>query len=44
MKNYIFNDDKIVIASHNTGKVKEIKIMLEPLKIEVLSASDFNLK
>ena len=44
MKNYIFNDNKIVIASHNKGKVKEIKIMLKPLKIEVLSASDFNLK
>ena len=44
MKNYIFNDNKIVIASHNKGKVKEIKIMLEPLKIEVLSAGDFNLK
>ena len=44
MKNYIFNDNKIVIASHNKGKVKEIKVMLKPLKIEVLSARDFNLK
>ena len=44
MKNYVFNDNKIVIASHNKGKVKEIKIMLKPLKIEVLSAGDFNLK
>ena len=44
MKNYIFNHNKIVIASHNKGKVKEIKIMLKPLKIEVLSASDFNLR
>ena len=44
MKNYVFNDNKIVIASHNKGKIKEIKIMLNPLNIEVLSASDFNLK
>ena len=44
MKNYKFNDTKIVIASHNKGKVKEIKIMLKPLNIEILSARDFNLK
>ena len=43
MKKYIFNNNKIVIASHNKGKVKEINIMLKPLKIEVLSANDFNL-
>ncbi len=44
MEKYIFNNDKIVIASHNKGKVKEIKILLKPLKIEVLSANDFDLK
>ena len=37
MKKYIFKDEKIVIASHNTGKVKEIRAMLNPLKVEVLS-------
>ena len=44
MKRYIFNDNRIVIASHNKGKIKEIMVMLKPLKIEVLSAGDFNLK
>ena len=44
MNRYIYNDSKIVIASHNKGKVKEIKNLLKPLKIEVLSANDFNLK
>ena len=44
MNEYIYNDSKIVIASHNKGKVKEIKNLLKPLKIEVLSANDFNLK
>ena len=44
MKKYLFNDNKIVIASHNKGKVKEIKVLLKPLKIEVLSAGDFNLE
>ena len=32
MKKNIFNDNKIVIASHNKGKVREIKVMLKPLK------------
>ena len=44
MKKHIFNYNKLVIASHNEGKVEEIKIMLKPLQIEVLSANDFNLK
>ena len=44
MNKYEFNNKKIVIASHNKGKVEEIKILLRPLKIEVLSADDFNLK
>ena len=44
MKKHIFNNKKLVIASHNEGKVKEIKVMLKPLKIEVLSANDFNLE
>ena len=44
MNKYIFNENKIVIASHNKGKVKEIKNLLKPLKIEVFSANDFNLK
>ena len=33
MKKYIFNDSKIIIASHNKGKVKEIEVMLKPLKL-----------
>jgi len=43
MKKNIFNGNKIVIASHNKGKVKEIETLLRPLKIDVLSANDFNL-
>ena len=44
MKKYIFNDDKIVIASHNKGKVRELKELLGPLEVKVLSADKFNLK
>ena len=40
----MFKDKELVIASHNEGKVKEINIMLKPLKIIFLSAKDFNLK
>jgi len=42
MKN-IFIDNKLVIASHNLGKIKEFKKILAPHNIEVLSAIDIDL-
>ena len=35
---------KIVVASHNTGKIKEIKNLLKPFKFKVYSALDFKIK
>ena len=35
---------KIVVASHNTGKIKEIKNLLKPFKFKVYSAIDFKIK
>ena len=35
---------KIVVASHNTGKIKEIKNLLKPFKFKVYSALDFIIK
>lgn len=32
--------DKVLIASHNEGKIKEFKDILEPLKLEVVSAAE----
>ena len=43
MKHRVFKGDKLVIASHNEGKIKEIKSLLEPLKISVLSARDLDI-
>ncbi len=34
---------KLVLASHNKGKLKEIAALLEPLGIEAVSAADFGL-
>lgn len=34
---------KLVLASHNKGKIKEISELLSPYKIEVVSAVDLNL-
>ncbi len=34
---------KLVIASHNAGKVREIRTLLEPFGIEPVSAGDLNL-
>ena len=38
-----FTENKLVIASHNPGKVKEIALLLAPLGIDVVSGSDLGL-
>lgn len=41
-----FTDKKLLVASHNSGKVKEIKFLFEERgikNIEIISASDLNL-
>jgi len=35
--------DKIIVASNNQKKIKEIKAILEPLNIQVLSLKDINI-
>ena len=44
MKKKNFEENKLVIASHNQGKIKEIYELLNPLNIEILSAYDLNIK
>ena len=36
--------EKLVIASHNQGKVREIRALLAPLHIEVIGASELGLE
>ena len=38
-----FTENKLIIASHNPGKVREIGELLEPWSVEVVSASELNL-
>lgn len=38
-----FSDNTLVIATHNKGKLGEIKALFEPLGISILSAHDCNL-
>ena len=38
-----FQGDKLVIASHNVGKIREMRVLLEPFGVEVLSVGDFDL-
>jgi XTP/dITP diphosphohydrolase len=35
--------DKLVIASHNMGKVREIRELLEPYRLDVIGAADLRL-
>ena len=39
-----FDGDKIIIASHNAGKLIEMAELLKPFGIAVFSADDFNLE
>jgi XTP/dITP diphosphohydrolase len=34
---------RLVVASHNAGKVREIRELLAPFKVDVISAADLNL-
>ena len=38
-----FDGNKLVIASHNEGKLREFRLLLEPFGITVLSAGEFGL-
>ena len=38
-----FTEPKLVVASHNEGKVSEIRALLEPYGIETVSAGELNL-
>ena len=38
-----FTEDRLVVASHNKGKVREISVLMAPYAIEVISAADLNL-
>jgi XTP/dITP diphosphohydrolase len=38
-----FDGNRLVVASHNAGKVREINDLLRPLGIEAVSAGDLNL-
>jgi XTP/dITP diphosphohydrolase len=44
MNNRVFKGDKLVIASHNKGKIQEIDQLLKPLKIKILSAYDLGIE
>ena len=39
-----FNDKKLLIASHNAGKIREIKELLLPFGFEIISAADLKIE
>ena len=43
MEDRIFNEDTLVIASHNGGKIQEIKDLFKPLSIKITSAKELNI-
>ena len=39
----VFKDNKLVIASHNKGKIREIRELLKPLNIQIISACELKI-
>ncbi len=39
----IFRETRLVVASHNAGKVREIRELLLPLRVETVSAAGLGL-
>ena len=39
----IFPENKLLIATHNTGKLEEFKYLLKDLDLKILSSRDLNL-
>ena len=39
-----FPYDKLLIASNNPGKIREIKALLDPYNIEIISITDFDIE
>ena len=39
-----FDGDKLVIASHNQGKIREIRALLEPFGVQVIPVADLGLE
>ena len=43
LNNYLINDKRIVVATHNKGKVEEFKILLSKYNIEIITSEDLNI-
>lgn len=44
MRRSAFNESRLVIATHNAGKLREIAALLRPYEIEVVSAGELGLE
>ena len=44
LSNYIIKDKKIVVATHNKGKVEEFRYLFSKYKINILTSEDLNVE
>ena len=44
LSNKFYRGDKIVIASHNEGKIKEFKTLLADYNLQIITSNDFGIK
>ena len=43
LSNYLIKEKKIVVATHNKGKVEEFRILFSKYKIQIITSEDLNI-
>ena len=43
LSNYLIKDKKIVVATHNKGKVEEFRVLFSKYKIRIITSEDLNI-
>ena len=43
LNNYLIKDKKVVVATHNKGKVEEFKILFSKYDIQIMTSDDLNI-
>ena len=43
LNNYLIRDKKIVVATHNKGKVEEFRVLFSKFNIEIITSEDLNI-
>ena len=43
LSNYLIKEKKIVVATHNKGKIEEFRVLFSKYKIQIITSEDLNI-